>query len=114
MNDKPHVDEKALTELQDVMESEFDILIETFLKDSSDRISHLQQAVAGDDADAIASTAHSFKGSAINIGAIQLGELCLQAEQAGKDHRISEAAEVLNAIVSEFRSVEQILNEFLS
>ena len=33
MNDKPHLDEEALTELQDVMEDEFDVLIETYLKD---------------------------------------------------------------------------------
>ena len=114
MNDKPHVDEQALTELQDVMEDEFDILIETFLKDSCDRISHLREAVAKNDADAIASTAHSFKGSAINIGAIQLGEFCLQAEQAGKDQRISAVAAVLDAIESEFGSVEQTLKNFLS
>ena len=114
MNDKPHVDEQALTELKDVMEDEFDILIETFLKDSRDRISHLRKVVAENDADAIAGSAHSFRGSAVNIGAIQLGELCRQAEQAGKDQRISTALEVLHAIESEFGSVEQALKDFLS
>mgnify|MGYP004274314837 CR=1 FL=1 len=34
MNDKPHLDVEALAELQDVMEDEFDVLIQTYLADS--------------------------------------------------------------------------------
>lgn len=114
MNDKPHLDEEALTELQDVMEDQFDVLIETYLKDSSDRISYLRSAITTDDADAFAKAAHSFKGSSINIGAPQLGELCLRAEQAGKDQRLDNASEVVDAIESEFRRIEQTLKRFLA
>ena len=38
MNDKPHLDVEALAELQDVMEDEFDVLIQTYLADSRSRI----------------------------------------------------------------------------
>src|SRR5690554_1499436 len=38
MNDKPHLDEEALAELKDVMEEEFDVLIQTYLADSRSRI----------------------------------------------------------------------------
>lgn len=113
MNDKPHLDEEALTELQDVMEDEFDVLIETYLKDSTDRISYLRNAIGTSDADAFAKTAHSFKGSSINIGAPKLGELCLKAEEAGKDKRLDEAAEVVDAIETEFQRVEKTLKRFL-
>jgi HPt (histidine-containing phosphotransfer) domain-containing protein len=114
MNDKPHLDEEALTELQDVIEDEFDVLIGTYLKDSSDRISFLRNAIGTADADAFARTAHSFKGSSINIGAPRLGELCLKAEKAGKDNRLDEAAVVVDAIESEFQQVEQTLKRFLA
>lgn len=114
MTDKPHLDEEALTELQDVMEDEFDVLIETYLKDSSDRISYLRNAIGSSDADAFAKTAHSFKGSSINIGAPRLGELCLKAEEAGKDNRLDEAVEVVEAIESEFKQIEQTLKRFLA
>lgn len=113
MNDKPHLDEEALVELQEVMEDEFDVLIKTYIKDSSDRIAHLRQALGSDDADSFAKTAHSFKGSSINIGAPKLGELCLQAEKAGKENRLNEASEMVDAIESEFRQVEQTLNRLL-
>lgn len=114
MNDKPHLDEEALTELQDVMEDEFDVLIETYLKDSSDRISYLRNAIGKADADAFAKTAHSFKGSSINIGAPRLGALCMQAEAAGKDNRLDEASDVVDAIETEFQRVEQTLKRFLA
>ena len=114
MNDKPHLDEEALTELQDVMEGEFDILIKTYLNDSSDRISSLRSAIESDDADGFAKTAHSFKGSSINIGAPKLGELCLAAEQAGKDNRLQEASAMVDAIETEFQQVEKTLKGFLN
>jgi len=114
MNDKPHLDEEALTELQDVMEDEFDVLINTYLKDSSDRISSLRDAIGSADPDAFAKTAHSFKGSSINIGAPKLGELCLEAENAGKANRLTEASSVVDAIESEFQQIEKTLKGFLA
>ena len=63
MTDKPHLDEEALAELRDVMEDEFEVLIQTYVADSRDRIRGLQEALRADDRDAFAKTAHSFKGS---------------------------------------------------
>ena len=114
MNGKPHLDEEALTELQDVMEDEFTVLIETYLKDSLDRIQSLRGAIGDSDADAFGKTAHSFKGSSINIGAPRLGELCLKAEEAAKDSLLNEAAAVVDAIETEFRRVEETLKRFLA
>ncbi|PXX91023.1 histidine kinase [Marinobacter vulgaris] len=113
MTDKPHLDQEALTELQDVMEDEFDILINTYIKDSADRIAHLRSALAQEDADRFSRSAHSFKGSCINIGAPRLGELCSEAEQAGRSNRLGEAAAMVEAIESEFRQVEKTLRRFL-
>lgn len=113
MTDTPHLDQEALAELQDVMEDEFDILINTYIKDSSDRIAHLRSALDQEDADRFAKSAHSFKGSCINIGAPRLGELCSEAEKAGRDSRLGEAAAMVDAIESEFRQVEQTLRRFL-
>ena len=114
MNDKPHLDEEALTELQEVMEDEFNVLIETYLKDSSDRISYLRTAIGSSDPDAFAKTAHSFKGSSVNIGAPRLGALCLKAEEAGLENRLGDAGNVVDDIETEFQRVEQTLKRFLA
>lgn len=113
MTDKPHLDEEALAELQEVMENEFDILIDTYLNDSSDRIAHLRVALEQSDADAFAKSAHSFKGSCINIGAPRLGELCFEAEKAGRDNRLEQAGTMLEAIENEFQRVEGTLRRFI-
>jgi len=113
MSDKPHLDEEALAELRDVMEDEFEVLIQTYLADSRDRIRSLREAQQAGNADAFTKTAHSFKGSCINIGAPRLGELCLKAEMAGKESRMVEATALLDAIESEFQQVTKGLDGLL-
>jgi len=113
MTDKPHLDEEALAELQDVMDDEFDVLIHTFLTDSRERIESLKLANSHQDADALAHTAHSFKGSCINIGAPHLGELCREVEAAGKDHELERIPAIISAIESEFHQVSTMLEDLL-
>lgn len=105
MNDKPHLDEEALAELQDVMEGEFDVLVQTYIGDSSERIARLKAALNADDIDGFTKMAHSLKGSSINIGAPHLGELCEKAEMAGKAHKPDQMPALLKAIDVEFKAV---------
>ncbi|MBS8242134.1 Hpt domain-containing protein [Marinobacter lipolyticus] len=114
MNDRPHLDEEALAELQDVMDEEFDVLIHTYLSDSAERISSLRSALDEGDADALSRTAHSFKGSCLNIGAPRLGALCMEVEEAGRASRLSALEPLLASIESEFRQVRQGLERFLA
>lgn len=113
MNDRPHLDEEALAELQDVMDDEFDVLIHTYLNDSAERIAALRSALAAGDADALGKTAHSFKGSCINIGAPRLGALCLEVEEAARTSGLAELDPVLTRIESEFEHVRRMLQGFL-
>jgi len=112
MTDKPHLDEEALAELQDVMEDEFEVLIQTYLADSRTRLDSLRQTLEAGDADAFAKTAHSFKGSCINIGAPCLGALCMEAEQVGKAGNLDEAEPIIKAIEVEFSEVTTRLQTF--
>ena len=78
-----HLDPEVLSGLQDVMESEYPTLLETFLHDSQARVEALRNA--RDDAKALGRIAHSFKGSSGNLGAVRLAQLCqrLEAESVG-------------------------------
>ncbi|WP_303289160.1 Hpt domain-containing protein [Marinobacter sp. SS5-14b] len=112
MNDKPHLDEEALAELQDVMEDEFDVLIQTYLEDSRTRIQSLRDALADADSDQFSKAAHSFKGSCVNIGAPRLGELCFDAEKLGKNDQLDQAPGVMTRIEKEFEDVAWRLQHF--
>ncbi len=113
MNDKPHLDEEALAELRDVMEDEFDILIQTYISDSRERIQALHQALSNNDPDAFSKTAHSFKGSSINIGASLLGDLCMRAEKAGREGRLGDARALVPDLETEFLTVRHMMEESL-
>lgn len=78
-----HLDPEVLSGLQDVMESEYPKLLDTFLDDSQKRVEALRKA--SDDAKALGRIAHSFKGSSGNLGAVRLAQLCqrLEAESVG-------------------------------
>jgi HPt (histidine-containing phosphotransfer) domain-containing protein len=105
MSDKPHLDEEALAELQDVMEGEFDVLIQTYIGDSSERIAGLKAAFNAGDTDGFTKMAHSLKGSSINIGAPRLGELCHRAEMAGRAQESDQIPALLDAIDAELETV---------
>lgn len=113
MNDVQHLDYDALNALKDVMENDFGLLIETYLKDSSDRLSALQTLIAGNNADSIRRTAHSFKGSSSNLGALHLAGLCAVIERKALDHNFDALADDLSLIETEFHIVRQKMLDFL-
>ena len=87
MVETPCLDSEALSELREVMEDEFDILIQTYVEDSRHRIESLRQALDAGDPTALSRAAHSFKGSCFNIGVMLLGGF--EPEQAYIVHFIS-------------------------
>ncbi|OEY67070.1 Hpt domain-containing protein [Marinobacter sp. X15-166B] len=113
MTIRPHLDQDALAELQDVMEDEFGVLIRTFIEDSKSRIATLRQTLASGDNDAFMNSVHSLKGSSTNIGAPQLGLLCAQAEVAGRAGQMTEVRALLAEIENEFHVVELLFERWL-
>ena len=75
-----HLDDAVLAALQDVMEDEYPILLDTFVADSEERLRLLHQARAEGDAQGLRLAAHSFKGSCSNMGAVLLAGLCKELE----------------------------------
>lgn len=67
-----HLDSSVLVTLQDVMEDEYPVLLDTFLVDSEERLLILHHAEQAADALALRLAAHSFKGSCSNMGALIL------------------------------------------
>lgn len=113
MNDIKHVDYDTLASLQEIMEEDFRLLIETFIQDSRNRLSTLLQFANTDELDNLRRAAHSFKGSCSNIGALHLAELCAEVEsRALAGHGSTMEADV-QAVQKEFLTVEAALLKFL-
>ncbi|MGD8176768.1 Hpt domain-containing protein [Marinimicrobium sp. ARAG 43.8] len=112
MSSDNRLNRDILETLQDVMEDQFPVLIETFLSDSEDRIRQLQRAIASGEADMVRRQAHSFKGSCHNIGAERLGNLCAGMEQRGRDGELDGLEQLLVEIQNEFSRLKPMLKRF--
>ncbi len=100
-----HLDSNVLATLQEVMESEYPVLLDTFLLDSEERLRLLQNACQNGEAEKLRQAAHSFKGSCSNMGATLLADLCRQMEETARRERLDEAAGLIERIEREFAIV---------
>lgn len=102
------LDLDMLSALRDIMEDEFSTLIDTFLDDCEERLLRLTVAV---DAVQILETAHSFKGSSSNMGAIRLAELCHELELRAQAQKLSGIEPLVAQIASEFALIRPLYEE---
>lgn len=100
-----HLDRCVLATLQEVMESEYPVLLDTFLADSEERLRLLQTACQSGDAESLRQAAHSFKGSCSNMGAAILAELCRKLEESARLDRLDDASELIERVEREFAIV---------
>ena len=103
-NDMEHLDLEALSALQDIMEDEYPLLLDTFLEDSRKRLEQLHQACNAADLGAVA---HSFKGSSSNMGARRLAELCRQLEMLAAQLSRVGVEELISQIDLEYELVRR-------
>lgn len=96
------VDEATVAELKAIMGNDFSLLVDTFERDSRHRLDLLRSALGTGDAEAFRQAAHSFKGSAGNLGAGGVARLCQALEGMGKDGDLSQAAARLDLLVPAF------------
>jgi HPt (histidine-containing phosphotransfer) domain-containing protein len=100
-----HLDRDVLSALQEVMEDEYSTLLDTFLADSKERLSLLRKA---GDAETLGATAHSFKGSCSNMGAIRLAQLCNELEQRARQTPLEGIEKLVGEIDGEFAIIRPL------
>ena len=104
-----HIDENMLTELRDVMEEDFPLLIETFLRDSLQRLAAIREAFQNVQAREFSRACHTLKGSCINLGLDRLADLCRQGELMGGAGELGRGGALLEEMDAEYRIVRELL-----
>lgn len=104
-----HLDRDVLVTLQDIMEDEYPVLLDTFVADSQERLRLLHVAEHAQDAQAMRHAAHSFKGSCSNMGAKALAESCRELEDLARRGDLPGSAELIERIEREFAIVRILL-----
>ncbi|MFY0730998.1 Hpt domain-containing protein [Pseudomonas sp. NFX15] len=103
--DDTHVDRDVLSALQEVMEDGYADLLDIFLADSEARLTVLREATS---CALLVETAHSFKGSGSNMGAVRLTELCHQLEQQAKVSPSAGVQDLVGEIDREFARIRPL------
>lgn len=112
-NPEDHLDIGALQDLKEIMEGEFETLVNTFISDSSNKVQELGEILQARDTDALRKVAHSLKGSSSNVCAFRLSEFARQLEMMGKEEKLDGAEHILANLAEEFSQVSDILTNNL-
>jgi PAS domain S-box-containing protein len=78
----PGLDQKKLSEIRNLLGSNFHKLVEAFEKTGNALVVEMEKAVAAGDIKMLISRAHHLKGSSGNIGATDLYELCQSLQES--------------------------------
>ncbi len=108
-----HLDSTLLEELNTLLEDDFPDLIETFLTDARVRIQELVRTVDAGTPEDIRQSAHSFKGSSLNVGAKQLSSLCRELEDLARSGRTQGSKALVDRIEIEMNQVEKLMRDSL-
>lgn len=84
-------------------------LVEIYLEDGQLRVNELGEALAAQDPDQLAKTAHKLKGSSANMGANDLMNLCQQLEALGRAGSLEGVSGILQEVQQEFVRVKKAL-----
>ncbi len=109
------VDSATVEQLREVMEDEFHDLLQTYLDTAPVELDHITNALRVLDAEALAQSAHTLKGSSANLGANRLSSLCRDLEVLGKANQLDdETVRLVDLLVKEYEQVQALLRQYLA
>jgi HPt (histidine-containing phosphotransfer) domain-containing protein len=109
MGSDQHLNAGAVAELRKLMGDDFGTLVQTFVTDSDQRVVAIQAALDAGDPGELRRAAHSFKGSASNMGAPALAEFCRQAEECGREGDLARAQAAVAGLTAEYAQVRALM-----
>lgn len=107
--DLPILDLEVQKALREMMRDDFELLIDTFIADGQMRLGHLEASLQAQDWPAFAQTAHSFRGSCGNMGALAMQQTCQEAEEASMAGDPAQASACLLRLNDLFGQVTALL-----
>lgn len=104
-----HLDMTVLDELKDIMEDDFDDLLDTFMADSEKRLTEFSEIIKQGDAEQIMRAAHSLKGSCGNVAATALASIFKDLEDMGREDKLDQVEDKYQQARSEYLEVKNCL-----
>ena len=105
-----------LTNLRDMTDGDPDMereLFAEFISSFESELAQLRASLSDSASETWRRRAHALKGVAFNLGAMRLGELCKQAQDAPQSNPEAKS-ELLTKISAEFEEVRHYLGELMA
>lgn len=96
------IDETIFNTLQELMEDDFQDLIESYKEDGQKLLEDLKASSINTDLETMVRASHTLKSSSNNIGATALANVALEIETLSKGDNIAEASKLIPALESLF------------
>ena len=91
-----------------------DRLVATFLEEAPSRLAALRADAERGDSQSFWRTAHALNGTCRSVGAVRMGEICLQLERLGDSGDLTRVPDVFAQLEEEFERVRLLLDAELS
>lgn len=108
-----HLNMNTLSELKEIMQKDYVLLLNTFMHDSVAKLDSIKAAADQGSASELRESAHSFKGSSSNMGAVRLAILSKEIERRAKENRLAGVESLVENLQDEYKIVRQLLQHEL-
>ncbi len=109
----PAIDEQIVTELLEVMGSEFTALVRVYLEDTPKNLRALDKAAEMGEAQGMIAPAHSLKSTSANLGAMGLSDIAKQIEHSARQGTLKDPLPKAREATVEFQRVADALEQLL-
>lgn len=93
------LDMDLVTELRDIMADGFVALVDSFQRDTEQRLADIREACVAGEYERLRQLAHSLKGSSGNLGAREVAAACLAIENALKEGQTAQLGALVDTLV---------------
>ena len=84
------VDQTMLDELLDIMGDDMQMLVDSYVADTTEKLEQLEKLNLANDSEAIFRLAHSLKGSSRNLGVTEFANYCELIEEKSRIGQLDE------------------------
>ncbi|MCB1640230.1 MAG: response regulator, partial [Xanthomonadales bacterium] len=109
----PAIDEQIVSELLEVMGSEFTALVRVYLEDTPKNLRKLEDAAEAGDMQGMVAPSHSLKSTSANLGAMHLSELSKHIEHGARQGNLLDLPARAREANVEFQRVSVALEALL-
>lgn len=108
------LDYDNLNMLKEVIGDDLKAILDSFNDITPQVIEQLDQAIKQQNAAEVRHHAHTLKGSAANVGAIELPALCIELENMGRNGELEGAEVLFSQVESSYSRLSNAVNEYIN